>query len=324
MLKTISIFTLACIFMSVSIATVASDCSSELFPGVIVSKLYWDHEGESFVVGLGAPFANEYTYDYKLIRFENGATEVVDHPIIDPVFVINVVGKLGISKQFYDPSVDPTQLLLSPDHQTALYLKDNQLHIVDIERQTSSQIRLHAALGKIEQAIWQDDESFLLVATHPYGIGHEIIKGCLDHDCLSSLTDLIPAPIGSPAISPDSHYAIAPNAVEPDTLFLINLMQEGTFKAIHLPFDAQTDVPPVWSNNGDEVFLIGSETDSINIIYHIYRLTFAEESLIDATRVAEIDPDLASSTTAWLVDPIHQRSIYALRNGGLKIVCWQQ
>lgn len=183
---------------------------------------------------------------------------------------------------------------------------------------------LSSPVSEIEQVNWIDDETFLLIATPPYGIGYEIIKGCFYQNCIRYLTNSLNEPIGFPAISIDNHFAIAPNLIDPSILFLIDLTQDdgSTYEEIPVPFVTQTDVSPVWSGNRNEVYVIGSEATTSDVTNSIYKLLFRGETLLEATQVSELDNDLADSTSLWLVDPINQLSIHALRNGSLNIFCW--
>lgn len=300
------------------------DCSTELFPDQAVSRLFWNQEGESFIVGLGDPSANEFTYEYQRVSYGNGEIEVTDYSLIDPLWVTDLVSDLGILGQFYS-EYDQTHLFLSPNHQTAVYFQENYLNVVDLEGQTSNRMRLEAPVGEVKQQIWLSETTFLIVTTPPYGIGSEILKVNLDHNTVSYLADFNEILIGAPSISADKHYVIASNPSEPQSLTWINLSQAGigTAKSIQVPFNVQIDLSPIWSSDGQEVYLVGSEMTVSDVINSIYQLTFKGD-FVETTQLVELDDDLAYSTSLWLIDPVNRLSIHALRYGGLNIVCWDE
>ncbi|MEP7293151.1 MAG: hypothetical protein ABI835_15315, partial [Chloroflexota bacterium] len=167
-----------------------------------------------------------------------------------------------------------------------------------------------------------DTDSFLLVTKPPYGVGREIFRICLYDNCLDDLTAPLEIPIGPPGISPDRHFAIAFSEIDLTALVLFNLLQRQSYEVFHVQFDYINYSPLVWSDNGQEVYALGANYNRLNTEVGIYKLTFEGQTLIAQQQLVEIDDDLAYSTALWLVDPVNQLSIHALRNGGLNIVCW--
>src|SRR5215204_4751890 len=118
MRKSIYLFVLLILCVSISPVAAADTCSTELFPDEIVSKLFWDQVGESFIVDLGEPSTNEYTYSYHRVSYSGDEIAISDYTLYDLIQIEDLVNRLGISEQFYG-DYDQTHLFQSSDNQTA-------------------------------------------------------------------------------------------------------------------------------------------------------------------------------------------------------------
>jgi hypothetical protein len=289
-----------------------------LFPGEIASRLFWLEKDQSFVVGLGSPFASEYTFDYESVDYTNGKLTVRNYSHTDAQFIERTVTELNLPYAF-DTAVDGIYFVLAPDNQYAVYVQNSRWFVFDVERQTSHQVTSGFPIGKVDEVIWMD-KAALFIVEPPCGSGVQIVKLCLERDCFFQFDSSIQDLLGVPAISDDQHFAVAASLTTPNVLYLIDLTQPGVYQTFTSPsFFIQGGVPPIWADNDHAVYVFGSDGGIANSIYHV---TLVNNTLV-TEKIAVLDDELGFRTMVWLIDTEHRRSIHALRDGEVRIYNWQ-